>query len=138
MWVIEEAAVHSIPVISLKQMYPGHAKQAALVAAGSSTTGRDVRFIIVVDEDIDPSNLSEVWWALGTRTDPARTIDILRGTWGGPVNPMLTEEQKKRGETERSVAIILACKPYTRMNEFPPASRCSPEYLARIRQKWHL
>lgn len=137
-WMIEEASVHSIPVISLKQMYPGHAKQAALVAAGSSTTGRDVRFIIVVDDDIDPSNLSEVWWALGTRTDPAQTIDVLRGTWGGPVNPMLTDEQKKKGETERSLAIILACKPYSRIKEFPPASRCSPAYLAALRKKWQL
>lgn len=137
-WMIEEAAVHSIPVISLKQMYPGHAKQAALVAAGSSTAGRDVRYIIVVDDDVDPSNLSEVWWALGTRTDPEKTIDILRGTWGGPVNPMLTEEQKKKGQLERSMAIILACKPYSRLNEFPPASRCSPGYLAQLKERWKL
>jgi 3-polyprenyl-4-hydroxybenzoate decarboxylase len=94
--------------------------------------------IIVVDDDIDPSNLSEVWWALGTRTDPEKTIDILRGTWGTALNPMLSEEQKRNGELERSMAIILACKPYRRINEFPPASRCSPEYLAKLRKKWRL
>ena len=137
-WMIEEAAVHSIPVISLKQMYPGHAKQAALVAAGSNATGWETRMIIVVDDDIDPSNLSEVWWALGTRTDPERTIDIIRGTWGSALNPMLTEEQKKKGELERSMAIILACKPFSRMAEFPKASGCTPEYLAEIRKKWHI
>lgn len=137
-WMIEEAGAHSIPVISLKQMYPGHAKQAALVAAGGGATGRDLRYVIIVDDDIDPSNLSEVWWALGTRTDPAQTIDIIRGTWGGPVNPMLTTEQIKRGETERSLALILACKPYHRLQEFPAPSRASPEYLAEIRKKWQL
>jgi len=137
-WMIEEAAVHSIPVISLKQMYPGHAKQAALVAAGSNATGWETRFIIVVDDDLDTSIVSEVWWALGTRTDPEKTIDILRGTWGTALNPMLSEEQKRNGELERSMAIILACKPYRRINEFPPASRCSPEYLAKLRKKWRL
>lgn len=137
-WIVEEAGVHSIPVISLKQMYPGHAKQAALVAAGSNATGFESRFFIVVDDDIDPSNLSEVWWALGTRTEPDQTIDILRDMWGTALNPMLSEEQKKRGELKRSVAIIIACKPFHRLNEFPKASRCSPELLAKIREKWQL
>ncbi|MFC1907441.1 UbiD family decarboxylase [Chloroflexota bacterium] len=137
-WMIEEAGVHSIPVISLKQAYPGHAKQAALVAASSNATGFETKFIIVVDDDIDPSNLSEVWWALGTRTEPELTIDILRDMWGTALNPMLPEELKMKGELKRSVGIIIACKPYHRLNVFPLASRCSPEYLAKIREKWQL
>ncbi len=136
--MIEDAGVHNIPVISIKQMYTGHAKQAALAAAGSNATGFSTRMIIVVDDDIDPANLSEVWWALGTRTNPEKTIDILRGTWGDALNAMLSEEQKKRGELERSMALILACKPYTRLSEFPPSVRTSPEYLAQVKEKWQL
>lgn len=137
-WMVEEAAVHSIPVISVKQMYHGHAKQAGLVAAGSNATGWETRMIIVVDDDIDPSNLSEVWWALGTRTDPEKTIDILRGTWGTALNPMLSEEQKRNGQLERSMAVIIACRPYNRIKEFPPACRTSPEYLKKTKAKWNL
>jgi hypothetical protein len=69
---------------------------------------------------------------------PEKTIDIVRGTWGTSLNPMFSEEQKRRGEIEHSIAVILACKPYNRIKEFPAASRCSPEYLAKVREKWHL
>jgi 3-polyprenyl-4-hydroxybenzoate decarboxylase len=119
-------------------MYPGHAKQAALVAAGSNATGWATRMIIVVDNDIDPSNLSEVWWALGTRTDPEKTIDIIRSTWGTALNPMLSNDQKSKREIEGSIALIVACKPYSRLHEFPPACRTSPEYLAEVKKKWEM
>ena len=37
------------------------------------------RFVIVVDEDIDVSDLQELIWAMLTRSDPATSIDIIRG-----------------------------------------------------------
>jgi UbiD family decarboxylase len=43
-------------VISLKQMYAGHAKSAALCAAGLHTQSEALRWIIVVDDDIEPFN----------------------------------------------------------------------------------
>jgi UbiD family decarboxylase len=43
------------------------------------------KYIIVVDEDIDPSNLSEVVWAMATRSRSAQSIDILRETTSTPV-----------------------------------------------------
>ena len=36
------------------------------------------KYVVVVDEDIDPTKLDEVVWAISTRSDPARDIDILR------------------------------------------------------------
>ena len=88
-WMIEEASVHSIPVISLRQSYPGHAKQAGLITAGSSTMNYMCRIIIVVDEDIDPSDTSEVIWALATRIDPEKSIDIIRDCWVTKSAPIL-------------------------------------------------
>lgn len=42
-------------VVSLKQMYPGHAKQAARITAGVYQGAQQVgRWIIIVDDDIDP------------------------------------------------------------------------------------
>ena len=35
-------------------------------------------FVVVVDEDIDPTNLFEVLWAMCTRCDPTEDIDIVR------------------------------------------------------------
>src|SRR6202008_3845897 len=51
-------------VVALRQRYAGHAKRAALIAAANSYMGR---LVVVVDEDIDPSNLADVMWAITTR-----------------------------------------------------------------------
>ena len=53
-------------VVALKQRYAGHAKRAALIAAAHSYMGR---LVVVVDEDVDPSDLGDV----GHR-DPLRAI----------------------------------------------------------------
>jgi len=134
--MIEEASVHSIPVISLQQSYPGHAKAAALIAAASAPTNYMCRIVIVVDDDIDPSNTSEVLWALGTRVDPEISIDIVHGCLGGAANPMLSPENKKAGKYELSRAIILACKPYHWLKDFPPSVEPSSELAEKIRKKW--
>src|SRR2546422_3928098 len=43
-------------------------------------------------EDIDPSNLQEVMWAVATRTDPALDIDIIQRGMGSKNDPMRSEE----------------------------------------------
>ena len=135
-WCIDDAAFRGMTVISLHQTYAGHAKQAALLALGSSANMRLSRYIIIVDEDIDPSNTSEVLWALGTRTDPKYTTEFIDGCWGGPGNPMVPRDKLARGELEYSRAIILACKPYHWMKDFPKAVTSSPELQEKIKRKW--
>ena len=135
-WMIEEAAIHSIPVISIEQKYEGHAKQAALIAAGCAATGHQVRFIVVVDEDIDPSNNADVLWALGTRTDPESAIDIIRGLRGDESNPIISPEKKSWGDVGHAAAIILACKPYHWIKQFPRSIKTSPEVVRQVKEKW--
>jgi 4-hydroxy-3-polyprenylbenzoate decarboxylase len=134
-WIIEEASIHSMVVISLQQLYGGHAKQAALVAAGALVTGYALRYVIVVDEDIDPSNMSEVLWAIGTRSEPEE-IEALKGCWGSYANPRLTLEQRKIDDREHSVGIILACKPYKWIKDFPPSVKTSPDLAKKVKEKW--
>ncbi|MFC1870099.1 UbiD family decarboxylase [Chloroflexota bacterium] len=135
-WMIEDASMHAMPVISIKQEYGGHAKQAALIAAGCSATGRAARIIIVVDEDIDPSNLSEVVWALATRIDPETSIDIVRDCWDSPWDPMFSPEHKRLKQQTMSRALITACKPFWWIDEFAPSIKTSPELLAKVKGKW--
>ena len=106
--MIEEATIRRIVVISLQQLYGGHAKQAAMVAAGVLAMAYALKYVIVVDDDIDPSNISEVLWALGTRSEPEE-IETIKGWWGNWSNPLLTPEQRKLDDRTRSLGIILAC-----------------------------
>ena len=78
-WALEDAKGLYIPVVSVKQMYPGHAKQVGLAVTSSRAAAYHGRFVIVVDDDIDPNKTSEVLWALATRCDPATALEIVTG-----------------------------------------------------------
>lgn len=134
-WEIAEAGVRSLIVISLEQQYGGHAKQAALLAAGLTVTGYRGRWIIVVDDDIDPSNMTEVFWALGTRADP-EAVEVVKGCWGTSLDPLLSPEKRMRRDFTHSTGIILACKPYHWINEFPRDIKPSRELVENTRAKW--
>jgi UbiD family decarboxylase len=134
--MIEDAGVHTMAVISLKQHYQGHAKQAALLATAANATGMCLRFVIVVDEDIDPFDISQVLWALGTRCDPEISIDVIRGCWSGRTVPFRSPGKKRDGIVEQSIAIVMAVKPFAWINEFPPAVTSSPELRDKVRKKW--
>jgi UbiD family decarboxylase len=120
-------------VVALHQRYDGHAKRAALVAAAHSYMAR---LVVVVDEDIDPSNLADVMWAVATRCEPADGIDIVRNAWSSALDPRIPPEQKERGVTSHSKAIIDACKPFGWRDKFPPASALSAEEAREIEEKW--
>ena len=46
-------------VVAIKQRYAGHAKQAGMAALSCSASARNGRYVVVVDEDIDPTNMKE-------------------------------------------------------------------------------
>ena len=52
------------------------AKQAGHVAAQCQAANYANRFVIVVDDDIDVSNLEQLIWAMCTRCDPATATDL--------------------------------------------------------------
>ena len=80
-WSIPEAAGWGITVVSIKQMYAGHAPQVMALAAQCTAGAYFGKYVIVVDDDIDPTNVDQVLWAMATRSRPAQSIDILRETW---------------------------------------------------------
>ena len=90
----------------------------------------------VVDDDIDPSNISDVIWALGTRWDPANGIDVLQRTTSNIKDPLLTADQRKRNDLYTSTAIITACKPFGWIDEFPKTIKASDELIAKTKKKW--
>jgi len=139
---IEGVYVHGpgnrvVVVISLKQRYLGHAKQVATLAGailqGGACTGR---YIITVDEDIDPSNWEEVLWAVCTRCDPERYIDIVPGFLTSPLDPMLSPEKRSRRDFTTAKVFINACKPYHWKDEFPPVNRAPEEMRQRVMEKF--
>jgi 4-hydroxy-3-polyprenylbenzoate decarboxylase len=120
-------------VVALRQRYDGHAKRAALIAAAHSYMAR---IVVVVDEDVDPSNLHDVMWAVATRCEPSEGIDIVRNAWSSALDPRISPQDKARGVTSHSKAIIEACRPFAWIDKFPPASALTPDETRAIEEKW--
>ena len=126
-----------VAVISLKQRFLGHAKQVASAAGaifvGGACTGR---YIITVDDDIDPSNLEEVLWAVTTRCDPETAIDIVPGFLTSPLDPMLAPEKREKLDFTTAKVFINACRPYHWRDKFPPVNRASAEIRDKAMRKF--
>jgi len=122
-------------IISLKQAHPGHAMRAAHGALGG-TAGYHGRFVIVVDDDIDPFNLQQVLWAIATRCDPETSLDVCRRIWSYKIDPRLPKYKKEAGEYTGSVAIIDACRPYHWIADFPATTQIGEELLRETQAKW--
>lgn len=131
-WCHEAGGCRLLNVVAIRQRYPGHARQAGHVAAQCRVGAYLGRIVIVVDEDIDITDLNEVMWAVSTRADPERAIDIIHRAWSGPLDPAIRPGQK--GFNSR--LIIDACKPYEWRDEFPVPIGPSPEYKRETREKW--
>ena len=120
-------------VVAIRQRYAGHAKRAALIAAANSYMGR---LVVVVDDDVDPSNLADVMWAVTTRCEPAEQIDIVRNAWSSALDPRIPAEAKAAGITSHSKAIIEAVRPFGWKDQYPPTSALTADEARAIEAKW--
>lgn len=135
-WYLEGGGERFIPVVSIKQDHPGHAKQAATILAGCHGSSYLSRVIIVVDDDIDPTNTDDVLWAVASRCDPATSVDVIRETWSGRLDPILSPESKAAGDLTTSKLLINACRPFHWKDKFPPVNEIAPELRKKTLEKW--
>lgn len=63
-------------VIQMRPYYIGHSRDVAR-AWMSSQLAYVAKYVVVVDEDIDPFDLGQVWWAMQSRTQGSRDIEVL-------------------------------------------------------------
>jgi 4-hydroxy-3-polyprenylbenzoate decarboxylase len=133
---LAEWGMRFFQVISVKQRYGGHARQAAHIALGAREGGYLGRFIVLVDDDIDPANMADVLWALSTRCDPKSSIEVAGNCWSSPIDPRLTPEQRAAGDFTNSRAIIDACRPFAWRDKFPKVHSIDPAYRDEIKAKW--
>ncbi len=118
-------------VVSIKQLYAGHVMQAGLIATAAFSNAYMGRYVVIVDDDIDPSDTDAVLWAMGTRSEPADDITTMRNMWSSPLDPML-----RNPPWQSTRAIIDACRPWQWRNEFPAVAESRPELREAIRKKW--
>lgn len=131
-WCHEAGGGRMLNIVSIKNSYPGHSRQAGLITSQCHAGAYLGRYVVVVDDDIDPSNTFDVLWAVASRSEPAESIEIIRSCWSGPLDPRIPEG--KKGLNSR--AIIDACRPYQWKDKFPPVAESSPELNEATMKKW--
>ncbi len=119
-------------IVAVKQSYPGHATEAGHIASQTRAGAYLGRYVVVVDEDINPYDIEDVMWAICTRSDP-KEMDIIKKAWSGPLDPRI---RKPTDDYTNSHGIIYAVKPYAWYDEFPATSLNSEKLRREVFGKW--
>jgi 4-hydroxy-3-polyprenylbenzoate decarboxylase len=119
--------------ISLEQRYAGHAPQALALAAQCPGGAYFGKWIIAVDDDVDPSDINQVLWAMATRCNPTEDIDILRQTWSTWLDPTQNPpEERPYG----SKALINACMEHRYLKTFSKRTKVGRKVYERVAERW--
>ena len=87
-------------VISLPSR-PGLAQKVLSILGGGWRTG--MQYYILVEEDVDVTDLEEVWWAICTRMHPRNGISVIEGVGANTLIPFVTPEERKLHESVTGV-----------------------------------
>jgi UbiD family decarboxylase len=92
-------------VVSVDKLCEGYGKMFGLAVLGT-WGGRYIKQLTVVDSSIDPRDPDMVAWAVATRVQPHRDIEILNGLVGIILDPSLPEFEKRSGHSRTSKMVI--------------------------------
>lgn len=116
---------HTWAIISMKKTVEGEPMRVASLALAY---GNHVKYVIVVDEDINPFDLREVFWAISMRVQPEERVEILRNLKANRNDPSTVHPMKG------SVMIIDATEPIDR--PFEKRVAVPTETKERLKENW--
>jgi 4-hydroxy-3-polyprenylbenzoate decarboxylase/2,5-furandicarboxylate decarboxylase 1 len=82
--------VQYVAVVALAQRYKGQARHLILTALGDPAR---LKWVVVVDDDIDVYDTEQVNWAITTRSQPAEDLVVIPRVAGGPLDPSAPEKE---------------------------------------------
>ena len=91
------------------------------------------KFLVAVDEDIDPWDMDMIMWAISYRSMPDKDVQILKGRERGHGPPFSREDQpvETRAADESALLINAILR-----EPFPPVSLPKREYMERAKEIW--
>ena len=131
-WLHQAGGGRTFCVVSVKQRFFGHSTQVGLVASQVASVGYISRWIVVVDDDVDPTDIQDVIWAMGTRCDPKTRTTILDHCWSSRLDTLVNDYTR----LYNTRMVIDACRPYEQLDTFPKVCQSSPELAAKVRAKY--
>jgi len=123
----------AMTIVSLEQRYAGHAPQALALAAQCPGGAYFSKWIIAVDDDVDPSDINQVLWAMATRCNPVEDIDLLRQTWSTWLDPTQNPPEER---PYSSKALINACMEHRYLKTFSKRTKVGRKVYERVAERW--
>ena len=127
-------------IIAIKKSYSSQALDAGRLFL-SSKVGKQMKHIIVVNDDINVFDLSQVLWAINTRMQAGRDIYITHNESGSRLDPSVPHEAT--GYTDKMIidatwntTYLFPPRPEWDGNIYPPKVVTSPEMLDFINKRW--
>ena len=128
-----EACSYRIAVISMKKEYPGHAKRVMMGIWGFLKQFLYVKYIIVVDHDIDVRKWDDVIWTISTQVDPARDTFTIENT---PIDYLDFASPESGLGSKMGIDATTKMPPETR-REWGKRITMDPKVVERVDQIWN-
>ena len=84
-------------IVQLQPRYVGHSLNAGRTLI-SSRVGSHLKTIVLVDDDIDPFDLGQVWWAINTRVQGSRDIEVFKFSTEPRSDPSVPRQNAEFGD----------------------------------------
>jgi 4-hydroxy-3-polyprenylbenzoate decarboxylase len=126
-----EGVFHNLILVAIRKSYPGHARKVmhAIWGLGQAMFSK---CIVVVDEDVDVQNYSEVAWKALNNIDPERDIQFVLG----PVDSLDHASRLPNYGSKMGVDATRKWPGEGFTRPWPDVIRMSPEVRQRVDELW--
>ncbi len=126
-----EGIFHNLMLIKIRKSYPGHARKVmhAIWGLGQAMF---TKVIVVMDEDVDIHNVSEVAWKALNNIDPERDIEFAHG----PVDSLDHASRLANYGSKMGVDATKKWPSEGFTRPWPDVIKMSPEIVARVSELW--
>jgi 4-hydroxy-3-polyprenylbenzoate decarboxylase len=126
-----EGIFHNLMLVSLRKSYPGHARKVmhAIWGLGQAMF---TKCIVVVDEDVDVHNYSEVAWKALNNIDPERDMEFVHG----PVDSLDHASRLANFGSKVGIDATRKWKEEGFERPWPEVIRMRPDIVAKVDELW--
>jgi 4-hydroxy-3-polyprenylbenzoate decarboxylase len=126
-----EGIFHNLILVAIRKSYPGQARKVmhAIWGLGQAMFSK---CIVVVDEDVDVQNFSEVAWKALNNIDPQRDIEFVTG----PIDSLDHASRLPNYGSKMGIDATRKWKEEGFTRPWPDVIRMSPEVQQRVGELW--
>ena len=131
-WLPPEACSYRVAVVSMKKAYAGHAKRVMMAVWSYLRQFTYTKFVIVIDDDLDARNWTDVIWAISTNVDPARDVTTVENT---PIDYLDFASPESGLGSKMGIDATTKIPPETK-REWGRKIRMSDDIIDLVTEKW--